>query len=356
MSSEDEQAEPSVLDIMSSLRRQVLPEELSALNRTRRLAGYDTPPHQASGTNRVPVLSRHPDTRAIRSSVTPVKDPSTRAPNPAASTHYTAPFDVPAYIHQLNQLSGHFFTQPPPPTSSSSSSSSKQTQPKYWLPTCWDTHDKSSLLDLSSDALSVSFVGSAKYGDRDAAAIRANRSIPPQSAVYYFEVTVLDKGQAGYIGIGVSGPNVSLSRLPGWEKDSWALHGDDGSIFSGRGQGTPFGPTYGTGDVIGVGVDWTHAHSLHRQPASTNHHAISETAKHGPLAKIFFTKNGQMLGPSASSYAFENVACTALYPTIGLRTPGEKVKVNFGADKFLFDISGYARVCSAFGAGIRSAH
>ena len=29
-------------------------------------------------------------------------------------------------------------------------------------------------------------------------------------------------------------------------------HGDDGNAFQGSGAGRPFGPTYGTGDVMGV--------------------------------------------------------------------------------------------------------
>lgn len=49
------------------------------------------------------------------------------------------------------------------------------------LPTCWDAEDRCALLDVSGDGSTVSFGGSAKYGDRDAAAVRANRPIPPQS-------------------------------------------------------------------------------------------------------------------------------------------------------------------------------
>lgn len=46
----------------------------------------------------------------------------------------------------------------------------------------------------------VTFLGSAKYGDRDAAAVRTNRPIPSQTGVYYWEVTIVDKGVSGYIG------------------------------------------------------------------------------------------------------------------------------------------------------------
>ena len=59
--------------------------------------------------------------------------------------------------------------------------------------------------------------------------------------------------------------------MPGWHHDSWGYHGDDGKRFSEAGPGVPYGPLYGTGDVVGCGVDFK--------------------------SKIaFFTKNGEKLG------------------------------------------------------------
>ncbi len=52
---------------------------------------------------------------------------------------------------------------------------------------------------------------------------------------------------------------------------SWGYHGDDGRKFGESGTGEPFGPSYTTGDVIGVGL----------------HHQRKE---------LFFTKNGFFLG------------------------------------------------------------
>lgn len=51
--------------------------------------------------------------------------------------------------------------------------------------------------------------------DNEAAAIRANAAIPLAVGVFYFEVTVLAKGIHGYFGIGICGPHVLLTRLPG---------------------------------------------------------------------------------------------------------------------------------------------
>ena len=73
------------------------------------------------------------------------------------------------------------------------------------------------------------------------------------------------------IGIGFSGPKVALSRIPGWEPDSYAYHGDDGQVFSNTTSGRSYGPKFGTLDVIGCGINFR-----------------TNTA--------FFTKNGHLLG------------------------------------------------------------
>ena len=61
---------------------------------------------------------------------------------------------------------------------------------------------------------------------------------------------------ASMIGVGFSGPKASLEKLPGWEPDSWAYHGDDGKSFCCQPNGKPYGPTFTVGDVIGCGVNF----------------------------------------------------------------------------------------------------
>lgn len=58
------------------------------------------------------------------------------------------------------------------------------------------------------------------------------------------------------IGIGFSGKDVSLSRLPGWEPDSWAYHGDDGNAFCSQNSGKAYGPPFTLDDTIGCGVNF----------------------------------------------------------------------------------------------------
>jgi hypothetical protein len=49
-----------------------------------------------------------------------------------------------------------------------------------------------------------------------------------------------------HISIGFAAGDVKLSRLPGWEKNSWGYHGDDGFSFAAEKNGTPYGPKFGS--------------------------------------------------------------------------------------------------------------
>lgn len=62
-----------------------------------------------------------------------------------------------------------------------------------------------------------------------------------------------------------------MSRAPGWEPNSWGYHGDDGNVFASQNVGKTYGPPFGTGDVIGCGVNFR-------------------------TGCAFYTKNGEHLG------------------------------------------------------------
>ncbi len=103
-----------------------------------------------------------------------------------------------------------------------------------------------------------------------------------------------------------------MNRLPGWEANSWGYHGDDGHLFSSSGTGKAYGPSFTTNDVVGCGVDFC-------------------------SNSLFFTKNGVWLGVAFS----DSFSSMSLFPSIGLRTPGEIVDANFGSSPFRFDIQLY---------------
>uniref|UniRef100_A0A1I8P9R2 Ran-binding proteins 9/10 homolog n=1 Tax=Stomoxys calcitrans TaxID=35570 RepID=A0A1I8P9R2_STOCA len=171
------------------------------------------------------------------------------------------------------------------------------------LPRCWSPHDKCLSIGLSQNNLRVHFKGKQ---NNDAASVRTAHPIPPACGIYYFEVKIISKGKNGYMGIGLTAQQFRMNRLPGWDKQSYGYHGDDGNSFSSSGHGQSYGPTFTTGDIIGCCVNF-----------------VNNTC--------FYTKNGIHLG-----IAFRDLP-TKLYPTVGLQTPGEEVDANFGQEPFKFD-------------------
>ncbi|CEG63584.1 hypothetical protein RMATCC62417_00704 [Rhizopus microsporus] len=181
------------------------------------------------------------------------------------------------------------------------------------LPQFWNKHDKARYIDVGMNGYDLYYSGPGKK-ELDAATIRTNFPIRPQCGIYYFEIKVTSKGEDGFICIGFCRAGNKLERLPGWDAHSYAYHADDGHIFDQCGRGKNYGPTFTTGDVVGCGIDYA-----------------NQTA--------FFTKNGLFLG-----VAFKQVDLSEpIYPCVGLRTPGEKVSVNFGQERFVFDIVQYVK-------------
>lgn len=107
------------------------------------------------------------------------------------------------------------------------------------LPLAWSPKDKANYISLSENNLKVHYKGVGK-GHRDAAAVRATHPIPAACLLYYFEIKVISKGRDGYMGIGLAAQGVNNQRLPGWDKQSYGYHGDDGHSFCSSGTGQPY--------------------------------------------------------------------------------------------------------------------
>ncbi|KAH8881612.1 ran-binding protein [Thozetella sp. PMI_491] len=189
------------------------------------------------------------------------------------------------------------------------------------LPSKWNKDDKSANLEVLGEGFEVKHTGSRGSGDRDheACAIRADHYMPSQCGVYYFEVIILNrKRDESMIGIGFSSKTVSLSRAPGWEPESWGYHGDDGHCFAAQTVGKSYGPKFGPGDTVGCLVNFR-------------------------LGQALFTRNGIELPIAFRDVNFRDVK-GKLYPTVGLKRPGDHVFVNFGQLPFQYDIDRYVKM------------
>ena len=133
----------------------------------------------------------------------------------------------------------------------------------------------------------------------------------------YFEMTL--KRHPEYVHNGNECVAIGLStycfpiktKMPGWDRNSYGYHSDDGNIYHGAGQGNSYGPEFGIGNTVGCGL-------IYR--------------KHN-MYDIFFTNNGKYLG-----IAFKDITATNnLFPTIGIDSTME-IEINFGQDEFAFNI------------------
>ncbi|KFZ19923.1 hypothetical protein V502_03426, partial [Pseudogymnoascus sp. VKM F-4520 (FW-2644)] len=157
-------------------------------------------------------------------------------------------------------------------------------------PTSWSLTDKSSRLVLNENTATIRYASTEGDGKLKAAAARANHPISIQNTPFYFEITILDSGDTGFIGLGLCSGFTSLDAMPGWNPSSWGYHGDDGNIFDTSGTGKPYGGIFGTGDVVGCCLTCDN--------------------------EISFTKNGISLGNAMKATAGK------LYPVIGMGSRG----------------------------------
>jgi hypothetical protein len=137
--------------------------------------------------------------------------------------------------------------------------------------------------------------------------IKAEKPFTKEEGFGYFEVACIHPGTSRITTVGLTSEGYELDKQPGWIKDSYAIHGDDGNIFHNRGRGLAFAERMNEGDVIGVGINWV-------------------------SGLVFYTKNGQYLGapwraPQSDAY----------WPTVGVANPLAKFKINFGAVPFRFN-------------------
>ncbi|CAB4423349.1 unnamed protein product [Rhizophagus irregularis] len=147
----------------------------------------------------------------------------------------------------------------------------------------------------------------------------SNAIKPPtirEEVIHYFEVTVLSKATDvdTIISVGLSTKPYPYFRLPGWNKHSVGYQSNNGSLYhNDMNSGKEYALSYTVGDTIGCGYK-----------PGTN--------------EIFFTKNGDYLGPYTTSNFTNNPFIAnddnlrhIWYPTIAAN--GQcKLEINFGGE------------------------
>ncbi|KNC97163.1 uncharacterized protein SPPG_07553 [Spizellomyces punctatus DAOM BR117] len=166
------------------------------------------------------------------------------------------------------------------------------------------------LVQLLKDEMTAYYRGQGSHRN-DVGVIRTNIPLHPAGYVGYFEVEVLDAGERGCVSIGLSHSESSANKHAGSDSRSWSWLGAEARrLHDSRRDPYAAGVKIKSKDVMGCGY-------------------------HFEKGVIFFTLNGRSLG-----VAFQD-AKGDLFPTVGLHSPGECVRLNFGGRPFDFDICAY---------------
>uniref|UniRef100_UPI00398F1131 SPRY domain-containing protein 3-like n=1 Tax=Pristiophorus japonicus TaxID=55135 RepID=UPI00398F1131 len=185
----------------------------------------------------------------------------------------------------------------------------------------------------------------------------AQAKLPLSTRSHYFEVEIVNPGEKCYIAVGVARKDYPKQRHPGWNQGSVAYHADDGKIFYGSGVGHPFGPRCYKGDIMGCGIMFPRDFHLDsegecdnegkeglggskakvRQPKRAilyytdseeeeddDEEEIAESQHQSKKVVVFFSRNGKIIGKKESW-----IPLGGFYPTIGMLSSEEKVKVEF---------------------------
>lgn len=99
----------------------------------------------------------------------------------------------------------------------------------------------------------------------------------------------LEEADAG-IAIGYFAPPYLGWRLPGWQRGSLAVHGDDGRRYvNDTFGGVDFTTAFKAGETVGIGMTW--------KPQMADAPPTYGAARQSPLAvDVFFTRNGRRDG------------------------------------------------------------
>lgn len=178
---------------------------------------------------------------------------------------------------------------------------------------------KSSSVRRNSISAPADRLNSVKYSSTHIKRNSSNAIKSPtlrEEVIHYFEVTILSKATDvdTIISIGLSTKPYPYFRLPGWNKHSVGYQSNNGHLYhNDMNSGKEYALPYTVGDTVGCGY----------KPATN---------------EIFFTKNGDYLGPYTTSNFTNNPFIVndddlhhVWYPTIAAN--GQcKLEINFGGE------------------------
>ncbi|CAE8621456.1 unnamed protein product [Polarella glacialis] len=184
----------------------------------------------------------------------------------------------------------------------------------------------------------------------------------------YYEVTIvpepsaprmsrppLRRSQCVSVGLATSGLTIqNLRSQSGWNPSSWALHGDDGQLYHGRGQGSRFQALMGRNpqqelgpkDGNSAAAAFLDVHRQQRSLSSRNPPSFGAGDVVGcgvidlPLAHedgcqgIFFTLNGEFLGVC---FLLSDLDKPRFWPCVGIDAHW-LLDFNFGSSPFSFRV------------------
>ncbi|KAJ7999266.1 hypothetical protein DPEC_G00213650 [Dallia pectoralis] len=165
---------------------------------------------------------------------------------------------------------------------------------------------------------------------------------PLNTQCHYYELEITDAGEKCYIALGLAHRDYPKNRHPGWSRGSIAYHADDGKLFHGSGVGDAFGPRCVEGDVMGCGIMFPRDYVVDSGDDNEDgdedvtpkqrcvHNYLyndvdeeDEEELEGTKVMVVFTRNGKVVGRREVS-----VPAGGFYPTIGMMSTGEKVRVD----------------------------
>jgi hypothetical protein len=113
----------------------------------------------------------------------------------------------------------------------------------------WSMVDKGD--HISYDGLRIQHTGT-KGGGKQHSLIRTTKPISSSATSFYFEATVIQPGETGEIGIGLTKSDYPVNGLmPGWYNGTIGYHGDNGGIYHNTERQVAAGETFGSGDTVG---------------------------------------------------------------------------------------------------------